>query len=106
MHQGLPCSGLISSKLVSGVVTGWQTGSHAEMGWVGAELGRPRRKRLTTFFIQFKSFFQLSKSTGENKIRKNTCGLRKNVKFCIQIDLNICHNFCIGHFDQWSTIFK
>jgi hypothetical protein len=28
-----------------GVVMGWQAGSHEEMGRVGAELGRPRRKR-------------------------------------------------------------
>jgi hypothetical protein len=24
----------------------------------------------------------------------------------MEIDLNIFHNFCIGHFDQRSTIFK
>jgi hypothetical protein len=24
----------------------------------------------------------------------------------MEIDLNICHNFRIGNFDQWSTIFK
>jgi hypothetical protein len=23
-----------------------------------------------------------------------------------EVDLNIWHNFCIGHFDQRSTIFK
>jgi hypothetical protein len=33
-------------------------------------------------------------------------GISKNVKFYIEVDLNICHNFCIGHFDQRSTIFN
>jgi hypothetical protein len=28
------------------------------------------------------------------------------MKFCMKVDLNIWHNFCIGHFDQMSTIFK
>jgi hypothetical protein len=51
-------------------------------------------------FFQFKSFSQLNKPVGENKNRKITWGPQKNVKFCIEIDLNICHNFCIGHLDQ------
>jgi hypothetical protein len=28
------------------------------------------------------------------------------VKFGMEIDLNIFHNFCIGHFDQRSIMFK
>jgi hypothetical protein len=42
----------------------------------------------------------LNKSAEENKNRKNIWGLQKNVKICMEIDLNICHNFSIGHFDQ------
>jgi hypothetical protein len=44
-------------------------------------------------FFHFKSFFQLNKSVGENKNRRNTWGPQENVKFCMEIDLNICHNF-------------
>jgi hypothetical protein len=73
---------------------------------VGAEVGRPQRKQSTTIFFLFKSFFQLNKSLGENKNRRNNWGPQENVKFCMEIDLNICHNFCIGHFDQRSTICK
>jgi hypothetical protein len=57
-------------------------------------------------FLIFKSLFQLNKSTRENKNRRNTSGPRKKVKFCMEIDLNIFHNFCIAHFDQRSTILK
>jgi hypothetical protein len=28
------------------------------------------------------------------------------MKICMKIDLNICHNFSIGNFDQRSIIFK
>jgi hypothetical protein len=28
------------------------------------------------------------------------------VKLCMELDLNIFHNFCIGHFDQRSAISK
>jgi hypothetical protein len=44
------------------------------LDWVGVivELGRPWRKRPTMIFFQFKLFFLLSKSTGENKNRRNT----------------------------------
>jgi hypothetical protein len=28
------------------------------------------------------------------------------MKVFMKVDLNILHNFCIGHFDQRSTIFK
>jgi hypothetical protein len=78
------------------------------LDWAGVivELGRPRRKWPTMNFFQFKLFFQLSKSAGENKNRRNTWGPQKNVKFCMEIDLNIFHNFSIENFDQWSTIFK
>jgi hypothetical protein len=48
----------------------------------------------------------MNKLAGENKNRRNTWGPQKNVKFCMGIDLNIFHNFRIGHFDQMSTIFK
>jgi hypothetical protein len=61
---------------------------------VGAELGWPR-KSIPRRFSQFKSFFQLNKSARENKNTKNSWRPQKNVKFCIEIDLNICHNFCI-----------
>jgi hypothetical protein len=50
-------------------------------------------------YFEFKSFFQLNKSVGENTNGRNTWGSQKNVKFYIEINLNICHNFCIGHFD-------
>jgi hypothetical protein len=87
-------------------VTGWQAGSCMEMGWGRRRAGLAAEEMANDDFFQFKSFFQLNKSTRENKIRKNSRGSQKNVKFCIVIDLNICHNFCIGHFDQRSTIFK
>jgi hypothetical protein len=48
----------------------------------------------------------MNKSAGDNKNRRNTWGPQENVKFFMEIDLNICHNFRIGHFDQRSTIFK
>jgi hypothetical protein len=54
----------------------------------------------------FKFFFQLNKSTGENKNRRNNWGPQKNMKFCMKIELNICHNFYIGQFDKRSTILK
>jgi hypothetical protein len=28
------------------------------------------------------------------------------MKFCMDVELTICHNFCIGYFDQRSTILK
>jgi hypothetical protein len=28
------------------------------------------------------------------------------MKCCMEVDLNIWHNFCIGHFAQRSTIFR
>jgi hypothetical protein len=37
---------------------------------------------------------------------RNTWGPQKNVKFGMELDLNICHNFRIGNFEQKSTIFK
>jgi hypothetical protein len=40
----------------------------------------------------------LNKSAGENKNRRNAWGPQKNVTLGMEIDLNICHNFCIGHF--------
>jgi hypothetical protein len=45
-------------------------------------------------------------AAGENKNRRNAWGPQKNAKFGMEIDLNIYHNFCIGNFDQRSTIFK
>jgi hypothetical protein len=51
------------------------------------------------FFSIFNPFFQLNKSAGVNKNRRNTWGPQENVKFCMEIDFNICHNFRIGHFD-------
>jgi hypothetical protein len=44
--------------------------THGDGPGVSAELGRPRRKRLTTIF-------QLNKSAGENKIGKILGDLRK-----------------------------
>jgi hypothetical protein len=41
-----------------------------------------------------------------NKLERNTQESQKNVKLCMEIDLNICHNFCIGKFDQRSIMFK
>jgi hypothetical protein len=68
--------------------------------WAGHGENGPR------WFFHFKSFFKLNKSVGKNKNRRNTWGPQENVKFYMELDLNICHNFCIGHFDQRSTIFK
>jgi hypothetical protein len=61
-------------------------------------MGRGRRRAGPTTektahnnFFYFKSFFQLNKSVGENKNRRNTWGPQENVKFCMEIDLNICY---------------
>jgi hypothetical protein len=57
-------------------------------------------------FSILNSFFQLNKLAGENKKREIFGDFRKSIKFCMEIDLNIFHNFCIGNFDQMSTILK
>jgi hypothetical protein len=55
-----------------GVVMGWQAGSHVEMGQGWRRAGPAVEKMAHDVFFHFKSFFQLNKSTGENKIRRNT----------------------------------
>jgi hypothetical protein len=67
--------------------------------WAGRGENGPQQ------FFYLKFFFQLNKSVGDNKNRRNTWG-PKNVKFGMEIDLNICHNFYIELFNQRSTIFK
>jgi hypothetical protein len=86
-----------------------QTARAGFAGWIEprqSRAGPAAEKHGPPPFFQFKSFFQLNKSEGENKNRKNIWRPQKNVKFRMEIDLNICHNFRIGHFDQRSTIFK
>jgi hypothetical protein len=90
----------------SGAVTRWQAGSHMEMGRGRCRAGPTAEKIAHNDFFHFKSFFQLNKLAGENKNRRNTWGPQENVKFCMEIDFNIFHNFRIGHFDRRSTIFK
>jgi hypothetical protein len=55
-----------------------------------------RRENGPQRFLHLKSFFQLNKSVGENKNRRNTWGPQENVKFCVEIDLNIATTFVLG----------
>jgi hypothetical protein len=48
------------------------------------------------FFIQPRNEFNSG---------KNTLGPQKIMEIFLKVDLNIWHDFCIGHFDQKSTIF-
>jgi hypothetical protein len=79
---------------------------HTGLGQGHHRTGSAVEKMTHYDFFHFKFFFQLNKSTEENKNRRNTWKPKKNVKFCMEIDLNIFHNFCIGHFDKRSTVFK
>jgi hypothetical protein len=89
-------------------------GARVVMGWlqawewagVDAELGQPQRKWPTMTFFHFKFFFQLNRSEGVNKNRRNIWGPQQIAKFGMEIDLSIYHNFHIGHFDERSPIFK
>jgi hypothetical protein len=58
-------------------VNGWQAGSHAGMGWGWRRAGPAAEKMAHDDFFQFKSFFQLNKSAGENKNKRNTWGPQK-----------------------------
>jgi hypothetical protein len=93
-------------------LTGGSRSSAAEAwarGWAGfahgsgpglVQSGDDMEKTAHDPFPIFKFLFQLNKSTGGNKKQEKYLGTSKNVKFCMEIDLNIFHNFCIGHFDQ------
>jgi hypothetical protein len=94
------------SIIDGGAVMGWQAGSLAKMLLGRLRFGPATEIMTHDDFFHFQSFFQMNKSAGENKNRKNTWEPQENVKFCMEIDLNIFHNFCIGHFDQRSTILK
>jgi hypothetical protein len=68
------------------------------MGWVSAEMaGRGENGP--------RQFFQLNKSARRDKIEE-ILETSEKVKFGMELDLNIFHNFCIRHFDQRSTMFK
>jgi hypothetical protein len=60
-----------------GAVMDWQAGSHAKMGRGQCRAGSTAEKTAHNDFFHFKSFFQLKKSTGENKNRRNAWGLKK-----------------------------
>jgi hypothetical protein len=60
-------------------------------------------RSLSLFEITFPFKFS---SRCENKIETNIYGPQKNMKFCMAADWNIWDNFCIGYFDQRTTIFK
>jgi hypothetical protein len=78
-------------------VRGW---AGMASGWAGHGENGPR------WFFPIQILFQLNKSAWEDKNRRNTWDPQKNVKFGMDVDLNICHNFHIGHVEQRSTIFK
>jgi hypothetical protein len=65
-----------------------------------------QKKRPEKVFQFLNSFSFLIFQAGGIIIGRNTYGSQKNVKFCMEIDLHIFHNFCIGNIDQRSTIFK
>jgi hypothetical protein len=64
-----------------GAVMGWQTSLRAEMGRGRRRAGPAAEKTAHDDFFHFKSIFQLNKSAGENKNRRNKWGAQENVKF-------------------------
>jgi hypothetical protein len=91
-----------------GVEAHWQWHVEGGVTWAGFAIGLgrdgefgPRRRNVLFFFHRN---FQIHRS--ENKSGNNTKLPQKIMKICMKVDLNIWHNFCIGNFDQMSTIFK
>jgi hypothetical protein len=85
------------------IVTGHlrtRLGREALQRWAGAE----KRTRDPFSNLIFFCYFDLS-SRCELHWKKYLWGLEKYEIFH-GIDLNICHNFWMGHFDQRSAIFK
>jgi hypothetical protein len=80
--------------------------SRTELGRGSARCWADAEKMTRDPFPIFKFLLLLISEPDGNNNRKKYLWITKNVKFCMETDLNICHNFCIGHFDQRSTIFK
>jgi hypothetical protein len=80
--------------------------SRAGFGPGRCSAGPTWRKRPGKIFPILNSLFFFDFQAGGIIIRKKYVGTSENVKFCMDVDENFLHNFCIGHLDQRTTIFK